>query len=216
VFEEHTSWIGAKTLPNAESKRYAYLCNYPFLFDPSTKAELLEFEQNLQMIGARAISSIFQPVAFQEFVLAVRRENLVDETLKAIQSYDPFDLKKPLRVHFIGEEGQDAGGVKKEFFLLLIRELLDLGQESGHLEYNEDSKLVWFTSTEEAPLSAEIDFLFIFGVFCGLAIYNKIIINLPFPLALYKKIIGDPCDIEDLSEISPTEARSLKNILEHS
>ena len=34
------------------------------------------------------------------------------------------DLFKPLRVHFIGEEGIDAGGVKKEFFQLLITELL--------------------------------------------------------------------------------------------
>lgn len=34
------------------------------------------------------------------------------------------DLFKPLRVHFIGEEGIDAGGVKKEFFQLLVTELL--------------------------------------------------------------------------------------------
>ena len=36
----------------------------------------------------------------------------------------PRDLYKPLRVHFIGEEGIDAGGVKKEFFQLLVTELL--------------------------------------------------------------------------------------------
>ena len=34
------------------------------------------------------------------------------------------DLFKPLRVHFIGEDGIDAGGVKKEFFQLLMTELL--------------------------------------------------------------------------------------------
>ena len=34
------------------------------------------------------------------------------------------DLTKPLRVHFIGEDGIDAGGVKKEFFQLLVTELL--------------------------------------------------------------------------------------------
>ncbi len=36
----------------------------------------------------------------------------------------PKDLFKPLRVHFIGEDGIDAGGVKKEFFQLLVTELL--------------------------------------------------------------------------------------------
>ena len=34
------------------------------------------------------------------------------------------DLAKPLRVHFICEDGIDAGGVKKEFFQLLVTELL--------------------------------------------------------------------------------------------
>ncbi|GFH10375.1 UBA domain-containing protein, partial [Haematococcus lacustris] len=35
------------------------------------------------------------------------------------------DLYKPLRVHFIGEDGIDAGGVKKEFFQILVAELLN-------------------------------------------------------------------------------------------
>jgi len=30
-----------------------------------------------------------------------------------------------LRIEFAGEEGVDAGGLKKEWFLLLVRELLD-------------------------------------------------------------------------------------------
>ena len=37
----------------------------------------------------------------------------------------PGDLKKPLRVKFVGEEAEDAGGVTKEFFLLLIKEILN-------------------------------------------------------------------------------------------
>eukprot|EP00798_Chlamydomonas_sp_ICE-L_P023307 gene23307-30545_t len=52
------------------------------------------------------------------------------------------DLLKPLRVHFIGEDGIDAGGVKKEFFLLLIAELLS--PEIGLLEQQEESNTFWF------------------------------------------------------------------------
>jgi hypothetical protein len=36
------------------------------------------------------------------------------------------DLKKPLRVKFVGEQGVDQGGVQKEFFQLLIHQLFDL------------------------------------------------------------------------------------------
>ena len=33
------------------------------------------------------------------------------------------DLKKKLRVTFVGEHGLDMGGLTKEWFLLLIREI---------------------------------------------------------------------------------------------
>lgn len=48
----------------------------------------------------------------------------MQDALNEIARQRPRDLFKPLRVHFIGEDGIDAGGVKKEFFQLLITELL--------------------------------------------------------------------------------------------
>lgn len=49
---------------------------------------------------------------------------MVQDALDEIARQRPRDLYKPLRVHFIGEDGIDAGGVKKEFFQLLVTELL--------------------------------------------------------------------------------------------
>ena len=46
------------------------------------------------------------------------------DALDEIARQRPRDLFKPLRVHFIGEPGIDAGGLKKEFFQLLLAELL--------------------------------------------------------------------------------------------
>lgn len=46
------------------------------------------------------------------------------DALNEIARQRSRDLFKPLRVHFIGEDGIDAGGVKKEFFQLLMTELL--------------------------------------------------------------------------------------------
>ena len=37
-----------------------------------------------------------------------------------------LNFKKPLKVKFAGEQGIDQGGVKKEFFMLLLRQLFDL------------------------------------------------------------------------------------------
>ncbi|KAL7402723.1 hypothetical protein ABVT39_018937 [Epinephelus coioides] len=41
---------------------------------------------------------------------------------------------------------------------------------------------------------------FQFGVLCGLALYNKCIIHLPFPLALFKKLLGVKPSLSDMIE----------------
>jgi hypothetical protein len=47
-------------------------------------------------------------------------------------------------VHFIGEEGIDAGGVKKEFFQLLVGELLS--PDYGMLVYQPESNTYWWAA----------------------------------------------------------------------
>ena len=55
---------------------------------------------------------------------SLTQSTAVQDALNEIARQRPRDLLKPLRVHFIGEDGIDAGGVKKEFFQLLVTELL--------------------------------------------------------------------------------------------
>lgn len=47
------------------------------------------------------------------------------------------------QVIFVGEEAVDVGGVRKEFFLLIMRELLD--PKYGMFRYYEESRLIWFS-----------------------------------------------------------------------
>ena len=55
------------------------------------------------------------------------------------------DLKKPLRVQFIGEDAEDAGGVTKEFLMLLLKDLLD--PKYGMFQHYEESRAIWFRPT---------------------------------------------------------------------
>ena len=117
------------------------------------------------------------------------------------------DFKKPLKVKFDGEEGDDAGGVRKEFFLLMLKEILD--PKYGMFRVYEETDTMWFHPT----CYEDIGYFFMIGVLCGLAIYNFTIINLPFPLALYKKLLSEDGitsnvnTIEDLEDLSPSLAK---------
>lgn len=105
-------------------------------------------------------------------VLHVRRNHLVSDTLRELTMYSDVDLKKPLKVRmrvqrkyrmcllsfvicvaliicfslqviFDGEEAVDAGGVTKEFFLLLLKELMD--PVYGMFTPYKESNLLWFS-----------------------------------------------------------------------
>jgi E3 ubiquitin-protein ligase HERC4 len=110
---------------------------------------------------------------------------------------------------FIGEDGYDAGGVKKEFFLLLLREILDL--KYGMFIFYEETNTIWFN---DQTLEGS-DMYQLIGQLCGLAIYNSTIINLPFPLTLYKKLLKESPTIADMHELMPSVARSLESLLKY-
>uniref|UniRef100_A0A1B6DL92 HECT domain-containing protein n=1 Tax=Clastoptera arizonana TaxID=38151 RepID=A0A1B6DL92_9HEMI len=198
-----------------------YFCNYPFLFDAAAKTSLLQTDQYLQMHSAMTEATsrtfvLFDRIIFsanglnEQFIeLHVTRENIVQDTLTQLSNYDKRDFKKPLKVTFIGEEAEDAGGVRKEFFMLLLKEILD--PKYGMFKSYDETNAIWFS---EESFEDEVMF-FLIGLLCGLAIYNFTIIDLPFPLALYKKLLNEPISLQDINDLSPTLAKSLNDLLNY-
>ena len=55
----------------------------------------------------------------------VRREHLLEDSVDAVMSLSRRDMRKLWRFEFIGEEGLDAGGLKREWFQLVTSEIFD-------------------------------------------------------------------------------------------
>ncbi|XP_031458712.1 probable E3 ubiquitin-protein ligase HERC4 isoform X3 [Phasianus colchicus] len=186
------------------------ICTYPFVFDAQAKTTLLQTDAVMQMQMAvdqahrQNLSSLFLPV-FESvnpcLILMVRRDNIVGDAVEVLRKTKSVDYKKPLKVIFVGEEAVDVGGVRKEFFLLIMRELLD--PKYGMFRYYEESRLIWFSD----KTFEDSDLFHLIGVVCGLAIYNFTIVDLHFPLALYKKLLNKKPSLDDLKELMPDVGR---------
>lgn len=98
------------------------------------------------------------------------------------------DLKKKLKVTFAGEPGLDMGGLTKEWFLLLIREIFHA--KNGMFVYYSHSRCYWF-STGQTDHTNLREYNLI-GVLMGLAVYNSIILDLSFPSICYRKLLSPP------------------------
>uniref|UniRef100_A0A3P9K827 HECT and RLD domain containing E3 ubiquitin protein ligase 4 n=1 Tax=Oryzias latipes TaxID=8090 RepID=A0A3P9K827_ORYLA len=217
IRHDYVTWIQRQMYPLGHDG-VVTLCKYPFVFDAQAKTTLLQTDAVIQMQMAvdqaqlQNFSSMFMPAVESVnpcLILIVRRENIVGDTMEVLRKSKNVDYKKPLKVIFVGEDAVDAGGVRKEFFLLIMKELLD--PKYGMFRYHEDSRLIWFSN----KTFEDIDLFNLIGLICGLAIYNLTIVELHFPLALYKKLLKKKPTLDDLKELMPDVGRSLQQLLDY-
>ena len=198
---------------NEDERKIFSLIKYHWLFDPSAKSDILHVfnyhKQRTEMMSS--FNDLLNPmnlININSMFLAieVRRNNLIEDALNSL-SNPMINLKKPLKVKFVGEQGIDEGGVKKEFFMLLVRLIFD--PDYGMFTYNEKNRFFWFNLQSFEP---GIKFELI-GMILGLAFFNNVILDIKFPLVIYKKLLNLPTGLDDLKEIDPELYNNLRYLL---
>lgn len=197
---------------SALNKSSFFFCGFPFLISLGAKISILEYEARRQMerkAEEAFINSLDKRIAIDTyFKVRVRREFIVQDSLRCIK-LNSTNLKKSLRVQFVNEPGIDAGGLKKEWFLLLSKALFS--PEAGMFVNLEDSNYLWFSLT---PIENK-EMYYLFGAVLGLAIYNSTILNLKFPIALYKILLCKSLSFKDYEQLYPILARNLTKLREY-
>jgi len=197
--------------PHERSKHF-YITQHPFLLSPGCKRNLLQMESQVSqykaMIGDMIVSESRNNITVEPFFqLEIEREHLVEQTLERIKQADPKDIRKRLRVSFKGEEGLDAGGVTREFFQLLSEELFDINSGLWSTKYGDEVN--WFNADNTWD---EKGYEMI-GVLFGLALYNNVLLDVRFPMAVYRKLLGLPLGLEDI--VDAELRRGLKQLLDY-
>ncbi|XP_064865442.1 ubiquitin-protein ligase E3A-like isoform X2 [Oncorhynchus nerka] len=199
---------------DSESKFSFQSC--PFILNACTKSLGLYYDNRISMYSERRITALYSLVQGQQLNpylrLKVRRDHIIDDALvrlEMIAMENPADLRKQLFVEFEGEQGVDEGGVSKEFFQLVLEEMFN--PDIGMFTYDESTKLFWFNPPS---LENEAQFTLI-GIVLGLAIYNNCILDVHFPMVVYRKLMGKKGTYLDLTDSHPVLYQSLKELLDY-
>ncbi|OQR77391.1 putative E3 ubiquitin-protein ligase HECTD2-like [Tropilaelaps mercedesae] len=209
------------------SNKFSY-CQYPFILSIVAKKFILQRDSEQQMILNARRSLLNRALQHQVpdidvffLNLNIRRSHLVSDSLHEI-ARKQADLKKKLKVTFVGEPGLDMGGLTKEWFLLLIRQIFS--SDYGMFVYHNKARCYWFSTAQIGNLR-EYNLI---GVLMGLAVYNSIILDLNFPTACYRKLLSPPVvpanmdtanvgnckfTLDDLSEVMPDVVVGLRELL---
>jgi len=189
-------------------------CKYPFILTPDTKSKILLEEAREQQEIRQQEAVQMTMFGFEDnpfLLLRVRREKLMFDSLDLIMTIkitNLRDFKKPLKVKFEGEAGIDEGGLVKEWFQLLVGQIFS--PQYGMFVRNEMNEFYFFDHK-----SQDINEFYLLGTVLGLAIYNGIILDLHFPLVVYKKLIGKKLDLNDLAELDKDLYEGLKQLQDY-
>ncbi|KAK3698694.1 hypothetical protein RRG08_046196 [Elysia crispata] len=204
-------------------------CQYPFILSITAKRTILQKDSEQQMI-IMARKSLVAKVQRRQLPdigmlflnLTVRRSHLVSDSLNEIAKKQ-HDLKKKLKVSFAGEPGLDMGGLTKEWFLLLIRQIFL--PNYGMFTYDKQAGVHWFSPS---PCDNYQEFNLV-GVLMGLAVYNSINLDIRFPSVCYRKLLSPAvvpfnnpratvgvCNVtlSDLKGVQPDVAKGLQDLLD--
>lgn len=139
--------------------------------------------------------------------LKIRRDFLIEDGIKHMIDNPNFNVRNPLRVEFVGELGEDDGGIAKEYMMVVVKELF----YNRGMFYTCPSNKLWFVF-DKVYKEDLITYKF-GGLIVGMAIYNGVLLELPFVQALFKRILGYEVDIRDLRDYDEKLAQGVEAIL---
>ncbi|OUM60100.1 hypothetical protein PIROE2DRAFT_14226 [Piromyces sp. E2] len=146
--------------------------------------------------------------------IIINRDNLLNSSFDSIINMSRDDMRKTLRVKYLGEEGVDAGGLLRDFFYQISKEvgnpnylLLQYSSSNSYeFEINPNSNI-------GNPLYLKY-FKFI-GRIMALAILNKQHFPISFTLPFYKKLLGKKTEFSDLQYVDREIYNSLNWLKEN-
>lgn len=146
--------------------------------------------------------------------LNVRRQYVFEDSYHQLQGRSGDEIKYgKLTVRFYDEEGVDAGGVSREWFSVLARQMFD--PNYALFKTSAADKLTYQPNRASWVNPDHLSFFTFVGRVIGKAIYDGRLLDAYFTRSFYKHILGRQVDYRDVEAIDPEYYKSLVWMLEN-
>ncbi|KAK2683560.1 hypothetical protein RAB80_001506 [Fusarium oxysporum f. sp. vasinfectum] len=188
--------------PKLMSGTFALLVKNPKVLEFDNKRNYFN-----RSVHSRSGSNQSRP-SYPTLQLSVRREQVFHDSFKSLyfKSGDEMKFGK-LNIRFHGEEGVDAGGVTREWFQVLSRQMFD---PNYVLFTPVSSDRTTFHPNKLSGINDEHLMFFKFiGRIIGKALYEGRVLDCYFSRAVYKRILGKSVSVKDMESFDPDYYKSL-------
>ncbi|KIM40119.1 hypothetical protein M413DRAFT_446273 [Hebeloma cylindrosporum] len=146
--------------------------------------------------------------------LNVRRARVFEDSFLYLQRKTGEQIKHgKLSVRFYDEEGVDAGGLTREWFQILARQMFN--PNNALFQPCAADKLTYQPNKNSWVNPEHLSFFKFVGRVIGKAIYDGRLLDAYFARSLYRQLLGKPVDYRDVEWVDPEYYNSLCWILEN-
>ncbi|XP_037401882.1 E3 ubiquitin-protein ligase NEDD4-like isoform X4 [Pygocentrus nattereri] len=149
------------------------------------------------------------------FEMKLHRGNIFEESYRRIMSLKrPDVLKARLWIEFESEKGLDYGGVAREWFFLLSKEMFN--PYYGLFEYSAtDNYTLQINPNSGLCNEDHLSYFKFIGRVAGMAVYHGKLLDGFFIRPFYKMMLGKQITLNDMESVDSEYYNSLKWILEN-
>ncbi|XP_058851460.1 E3 ubiquitin-protein ligase NEDD4-like isoform X10 [Acipenser ruthenus] len=149
------------------------------------------------------------------FEMKLHRNNIFEESYRRIMSLKkPDNLKARLWIEFESEKGLDYGGVAREWFFLLSKEMFN--PYYGLFEYSAtDNYTLQINPNSGLCNEDHLSYFKFIGRVAGMAVFHGKLLDGFFIRPFYKMMLGKQITLKDMESVDSEYYNSLKWILEN-
>uniref|UniRef100_H3CPZ6 HECT-type E3 ubiquitin transferase n=1 Tax=Tetraodon nigroviridis TaxID=99883 RepID=H3CPZ6_TETNG len=149
------------------------------------------------------------------FEMKLHRNNIFEESYRRIMSLKrPDILKARLWIEFESEKGLDYGGVAREWFFLLSKEMFN--PYYGLFEYSAtDNYTLQINPNSGLCNEDHLSYFKFIGRVAGMAVFHGKLLDGFFIRPFYKMMLGKQISLKDMESVDSEYYNSLKWILEN-
>lgn len=176
--------------------------------------KVLDFDNKRNYFSRQIKDRGQQKEHYPPIQLNVRREAVFFDSYKELNAKSGNEIKySKLNIRFVGEEGVDAGGLGREWFQVLARQMFDPNY-ALFVPVNADRNTYHPNKTSGINPEHLLFFKFV-GRIIGKALYDGKLLDCHFSRPIYRKILGKNVSLKDMETLDLEYYKSLLWMLEN-
>ena len=149
----------------------------------------------------------------EDLAVHVRRNNVFEDSFRELSRRSPEDWKHRFYIVFDGEEGQDAGGLLREWYSIIARSMFD--PNYALFMINPGDRVTYMPSPLSHCNTNHSQYFKFIGRIIAKAIFDNKYMDCYFTRSFYKLILGIPVRYTDMESVDIQFYKNLVMLLEN-